>query len=286
MRKRLLSFVLALALCLGLTVPSLAAEEKPLTRAGLAVLLARYGDPENFDQGYGEELLDCDGLSEEEKAAVTAVVNARWMTSPTWGVFAPDTELLCWNTVSTIARAIDPGFESSSAPKRPNIAIAGSDGPWTPEPGTPLVTEAEYELAYAKWERQYNEWAEQMRSKFTTLPSANGAIAHALCEPLEILYNRGVLDPNAVTGDMWMRVVTETTAEKWVKAAFEYIEPGEPVGPAEPVVPSPAAPAFADVSADAHYAEPVKWAVERKITGGTGDGTTFSPTQLAATRRF
>lgn len=77
MKRQLLSLALALALCLGLAAPALAAEEKTLTRAGLAVLLARYGDPENFDKGYGEVLLDCDGLSQEEKAAVTAVVNAR-----------------------------------------------------------------------------------------------------------------------------------------------------------------------------------------------------------------
>lgn len=34
--------------------------------------------------------------------------------------------------------------------------------------------------------------------------------------------------------------------------------------------------AFVDVSADAYYAEPVKWAVEKSITGGT-TATTFSP---------
>ena len=90
MKRQLLSLALALALCLGLAAPALAAEEKTLTRAGLAVLLARYGDPENFDKGYGEVLLDCDGLSQEEKAAVTAVVNARWMTGPVVGTFNPD----------------------------------------------------------------------------------------------------------------------------------------------------------------------------------------------------
>lgn len=42
---------------------------------------------------------------------------------------------------------------------------------------------------------------------------------------------------------------------------------------------SPAAPAasFTDVPAGAAYAPAVAWAVEQKITTGTGDGTTFSP---------
>lgn len=37
---------------------------------------------------------------------------------------------------------------------------------------------------------------------------------------------------------------------------------------------------FADVSADAYYAESVQWAVENGITLGTGDGTTFSPNEI------
>jgi len=34
---------------------------------------------------------------------------------------------------------------------------------------------------------------------------------------------------------------------------------------------------FTDISADAYYAKAVAWAAEQGITGGTGDGTTFSP---------
>ena len=34
---------------------------------------------------------------------------------------------------------------------------------------------------------------------------------------------------------------------------------------------------FTDVSVDAYYAKAVAWAAEQGITGGTGDGTTFSP---------
>ncbi|MGN1230982.1 MAG: S-layer homology domain-containing protein [Anaerotignum sp.] len=44
-----------------------------------------------------------------------------------------------------------------------------------------------------------------------------------------------------------------------------------PTKPSEPVVGS-----FTDVKANAYYAEPVKWAVENKVTSGTSN-TTFSP---------
>ena len=282
MKKRLLFLALSLVLCLGLTTPTLAMTEQPLTRAEFAVLLARYGAPENFDKGHGEVLLDCDGLSKEEKDAVTAVVNAGWLTSPVWGNFNPDKEILYWNVVSALAKATDPGFNSSSAPKRPNMAITGSDSPWAPEPGTQMVTEAEYEAAYAKWEQQYNEWIKQMSSKFTTLPDTNNAIASALCEPLEILYNKGVLDPNTVTADMWLQPITETTAEELVKAAFGYTEPNEPSSSAETVESTPTTLTFTDVPDDAYYAASVQWAVAHEITSGTGDGTTFSPNETCS----
>ena len=34
---------------------------------------------------------------------------------------------------------------------------------------------------------------------------------------------------------------------------------------------------FTDVAADAEYIQAVAWAVEKGVTAGTGDGTTFSP---------
>ena len=37
------------------------------------------------------------------------------------------------------------------------------------------------------------------------------------------------------------------------------------------------AASFTDVAADADYAAAVNWAVDRGVTNGTGDGTTFSP---------
>ena len=121
-----------------------------------------------------------------------------------------------------------------------------------------------------------------MRSKFTTLPDTNNAIASALCEPLEILYNKGVLDPNTVTADMWLQPIMETTAEELVKAAFGYTEPNEPSSSTETVESTPTTLTFTDVPDYAYYAESVQWAVAHEITSGTGDGTTFSPNETCS----
>ncbi|HIR84989.1 MAG TPA: S-layer homology domain-containing protein [Candidatus Galloscillospira excrementavium] len=56
--------------------------------------------------------------------------------------------------------------------------------------------------------------------------------------------------------------------------------PDEPEEPEEPVT-----PAFTDVAADAWYAEPVAWAVEKDITGGTTP-TTFSPDSTCTTAQI
>lgn len=54
---------------------------------------------------------------------------------------------------------------------------------------------------------------------------------------------------------------------------------------AEPSDPGTTAGTFSDVSADAYYAEPVKWAVENGITGGTS-ATTFSPDATCTTAQI
>lgn len=53
---------------------------------------------------------------------------------------------------------------------------------------------------------------------------------------------------------------------------------GATEAPETPKTPeTPAAPGFTDVAASSPFAAAISWAVERNITNGTGDGTTFSP---------
>ena len=60
-------------------------------------------------------------------------------------------------------------------------------------------------------------------------------------------------------------------------------QPEQPTAPTQPEQPTaPAAPAFTDVKADAYYASAVKWAVENGITAGTTT-TTFSPNATCTT---
>ena len=61
---------------------------------------------------------------------------------------------------------------------------------------------------------------------------------------------------------------------------FKYgdLKPSEPSEPSEPEV-KPVVN-FKDVSTNAFYYDPVMWAVQNKVTSGTGDGTTFSPDEI------
>lgn len=61
--------------------------------------------------------------------------------------------------------------------------------------------------------------------------------------------------------------------------------PATPKPPVTPTAPTTGKPAFTDVADSAYYAEPVKWAVEKNITGGT-TATTFSPNQTCSTAQI
>ena len=72
-------------------------------------------------------------------------------------------------------------------------------------------------------------------------------------------------------------------------ASLSPATPNKPVTPATPSTPdtptAPGKPAFTDVAANAYYAEPVKWAVEKNITSGTSK-TLFSPNQTCTTAQI
>ena len=116
MKKRALSLAMALAMCLSLAVPALAAEES-LTRLGFARLLVQYVKPEGEDT---EELpSDCAGLSKEDKDIVTTVLGAGWMYGDGEGNFLPDETVSYSSAIPVIARILDPEQESSTMPKLP-----------------------------------------------------------------------------------------------------------------------------------------------------------------------
>ena len=221
MKKRALSLAMALAMCLSLAVPALAAEES-LTRLGFARLLVQYVKPEGEDT---EELpSDCAGLSKEDKDIVTTVLGAGWMYGDGEGNFLPDETVSYSSAIPVIARILDPEQESSTMPKLPED-----------RPATDQEMEANTRLML--------EWTEKMQSRF-----------HApawICADVEVLYNKGVIQ--AVNLDDWDVDISRNDTEDLLKAAFaggkavnlpnEDSEPEQPTEPTPPpAVPAPAAP--------------------------------------------
>ena len=221
MKKRARSLAMALAMCLSLAVPALAAEES-LTRLGFARLLVQYVKPEGEDT---EELpSDCAGLSKEDKDIVTTVLGAGWMYGDGEGNFLPDETVSYSSAIPVIARILDPEQESSTMPKLPED-----------RPATDQEMEANTRLML--------EWTEKMQSRF-----------HApawICADVEVLYNKGVIQ--AVNLDDWDVDISRNDTEDLLKAAFaggkavnlpnEDSEPEQPTEPTPPpAVPAPAAP--------------------------------------------
>ena len=221
MKKRALSLAMALAMCLSLAVPALAAEES-LTRLGFARLLVQYAKPEGG--AAGELPSDCAGLNQEDKDIVTTVLGAGWMYGDGEGNFLPDETVSYSSAIPVIARILDPDQESSTIPRLPED-----------RPATDQEMEENTRLML--------EWIEKMQARF-----------HApawIYAYVEVLYNKGVIQ--AVDLDDWGVDISQNDTEDLLKAAFaggkavnlpnEDSEPEQPTEPTPPpAVPAPAAP--------------------------------------------
>ena len=229
MKKRALSLAMALAMCLSLAIPALAAEES-LTRLAFARLLVQYAKPEGG--AAGELPSDCAGLSKEDKDIVTTVLGAGWMYGDGEGNFLPDETVSYSSAIPVIARILDPEQESSTAPKLP-----------LDRPATDQEMEENTRLML--------EWIEKMQARFY-------APAWIFAD-VEVLYNKGVIQSVAL--EDWDAALPLDDAEDLLKAAFAGGEavnlPGgasEPEQPTDPVTP-PAAPAAADPTNDSLTAD-------------------------------
>lgn len=221
MKKRALSLAMALAMCLSLAVPALAAEES-LTRLGFARLLVQYAKPEGG--AAGELPSDCAGLNQEDKDIVTTVLGAGWMYGDGEGNFLPDETVSYSSAIPVIARILDPDQESSTIPRLPED-----------RPATDQEMEENTRLML--------EWIEKMQARF-----------HApawIYAYVEVLYNKGVIQ--AVDLEDWEVDISQNDTEDLLKAAFasgkavnlpnEDSEPEQPTEPTPPpAVPAPAAP--------------------------------------------
>ncbi len=96
---------------------------------------------------------------------------------------------------------------------------------------------------------------------FTDMP-AEGTWAHA---PIDWAYFHGITSGKTPTTFAPKSTVTRAEAVTFLWTALGRAEPETEGAP------------FTDVPSGKYYSTPVLWAVENGVTGGTGDGTTFSP---------
>ena len=199
MRRKLLSFALALTMCLGLTVPALASNQN-ISRVEFAKLLVQYGNPDR--SRVAEIPNDCGKLSQEEQEVVALVVGNNWMEEYPRRGFCPDTLCTYHNAASLIAHIIDPDMEFSTAPKKPETGNAED---------------------MKQFLQMDEEWTEQMVNFFHSSPW--------FCTYVEILYNKGVIAADEISE--WDAPLDRATSERWLSKAFPSAKPIEPERPVE-----------------------------------------------------
>lgn len=297
MRKKFLSLALALAVCLGLAIPALAAPEIP---SDVPVIRSHTKDPIEPAPGtYQIRSAQAGALT--DKNTNTTITNFVIRDSNAKD-FPNKTYILPLGSTVTVSN-----LRSDWANESGEVHIVGiqaysdpdGDGVYdqwiydfTKDP--PLVPLAEEGVTYSSEENgRYSPQAYMTKDNklsfdMKTLPGSVSFTSDHLYETfgpntLVVLQVQvwTVLDPVSVTA--FPTRVASTVA---------YLLPGEDAAdkagtpdktdtpdktPDKTDTPS-AAPAFTDVDAGAYYAAPVAWAVEKSITGGVTP-TTFGPDQ-------
>lgn len=302
MRKRLLSLALALAVCLSLAAPALAADKGGTSTDNIEI---------DFPDGYSSSAAD--------KTYKIREVSAGAITDKTT------------NTVlaSIIARTGEPAdieLPAVALPLGASITIKTPRTDWANKEGIVDVaairaySDPDGDGVYDQWifdfkndpplvplteEKVFIKADNVSQYSYQAYPAADGALTGVLDKlPASVTltsdYLTEVFGANTlllVDLQVWTVVESEpvTAFPSGTSGAAVYLltgetaeaagkpeTPAEPDASAEPAEPEkpakPAAPAFTDVPDDAYYAAPVTWAVENEITTGTSD-TAFSPKQ-------
>lgn len=215
MKKKLLSLALALVMCLGLTVPALAAEgDQPLTRADLALLVKQHVKPDPGLYPYSDGLpADCAGLPKATQDAILYAIEQRVMYGDSEGNFRPDSEVLKTGVIPILYNA----FGMAAREKDPSLCTA----PEMPPEGASQAERDAYNNAWDQWHKD------------TLLPLFPGSGAY-YGEYLDVLYHMGILQSGTV---VWNDPITKSQAEALFKAACaggEAVQLGTPLNTAKP----------------------------------------------------
>lgn len=284
MRKKFLSLVLALAVCLGLAIPALAAPEIP---SDVPVIRTRAPGP----------LEPAPGTYQIRSAQAGALTDKN--TNTTIG-----------NFIVRDSNAKDFPYKTYILPLGSTVIVSNLRSDWANESGEvhvvgiqaysdpdgdgvydqwiydfqkdpPLVPLAEESVAYPPEENgRYSPQAymtkdNKMSFDMEALPGTVSFTSDYLYETfgpntLVVLQVQvwTVINPDPVTA---FPTRVASTAAYLISDEKAADTPEKPDAPSKPS-------AFTDVDADAYYAAPVAWAVEKEITGGVTP-TTFGPDQ-------
>lgn len=254
MKRRFASLLLALALCLSLTIPAGAADQvitvgdETFEHLLQAMLSQEEDQPMTVTLGSDVALTatvvvgssDYDGLFPEAQTVashdVTIDLNGHTLTGPDG---AAALEVQAGYTLSIVdSSEAKTGALASDAEE---AVVVAEGGTYNALPAAGEETPAEEEPA-------------------VTNPFTDVAETSAYYEGILWAFEKGMIDGT---------FVPNTACTRAQAVRFMWIDAGSPA--------DADAASFTDVAADADYAAAVNWAVDRGVTKGTGDGTAFSP---------
>lgn len=287
MKKRFTMILLALILCLGLTVPA-AASGAASSAPKVDIALSVPGNPEPTVGNYQVRSVQTGALTDKSSNTTIGYVIARVSEPKEFSLSVNELPLGTTITVSDLRN--DWGNKSGEVDIVGIQAYSDPDGDgvydqwiYNFENEPPVVPLTEESVAYLPTEMgKYSNQAlitkdNEMGLDTTVLPGSVTFTTDYLSE---------VFGPNTlvlVQLQVWTVISTDpvTAFPTGNKGTMAYLITGEktesaPDAPGTPDAPS--APSFTDVAPDAYYAAPVAWAVQKEITAGTGDNK-FSPAQ-------
>ena len=302
MKKKLLSLVLALMMCLGLCVTAFAESAASSNVPRIGISLPDNGRPEPVNGTYQLRAVSAAGLT--DKAANTTIGYVVVRESEPTGFGLTTFTLPLGSTISISNLRNDWSSNGGEVDVVAMQAYSDPDGDgiydqwiYNFENDPPVVPLTEDSVAFPA-----SENGKYSNEAVVTKDNGVGRVTDALPGSVTLTadYLSEMFGPNTlvlVQLQVWTAVSTSplTAFQTGSTATMVYLIPGEdtaasaetespaesetPETPAESEAPAkPAAPAFTDVAADAYYAAPVAWAVEKEITTGTS-ATTFSPKQ-------
>ena len=271
MKKRVLSVMMALILCLGLAVPAFAADMTAEEGLSAASLEAVDRNGAEFDPGPQPCNLWLGHY--DTMAAVLSLQNiSSCVLSPEDIVFTVSNQgkvqdcYLIVHAVNYTPKAKNAAAEYAEDERSDDFSVVDTDTVY---------------VGSTYWGGDYlcagNVWG----------TGSSGAADEAI--RIKVGQSVSFRLPDYVENGDFCRLYVDvyypqvSGEETWFWSCYDLLIDNHAVSTEEP---STTVSSFTDVPASAYYADAVAWAVEKGITSGTGDGTTFSPNATCTTAQI